>query len=529
MAVLAYARAIKSTPLPFLLVIPILLAILIGVGLQQVVVENKIYNIWVPMESPYAKDVSYRDSVAVDMSNSLFLAISKPRDQKNALQSDMVLEMAERLEYAQSTTVTVDDMVFTWDDVCYNAVAPYLYPCFRMTVLDCFAEGGYDFSATAQALWQANVETGVTMSYSSSVCAEYCSPYCALCDGATVTANCTYTCAEASCDQCIDGIVASLTDTQSTQLYYGALAVQFAAYPMDATCLTNPTTAQCTATLDAYVLIGGGFDGKTPYTFQTNPDVFGMPRPSANGSDESAVLAAASGTCYNWDGGQALPATNPILTYSSPPNGLQPEDFSPTQPLEFVSAFQHLYQILRPEMVVERVTNAYRPSGSISLTTKQAADVIYKFKKAFEKNMAKDWDKESSGKMYHTAFADDSGAIGTFGRMLSDVTLESVPLSIVCCASLHSRLADNKYWTAAAPHLCLGSNIVLLVARQMRSRSCSRSSSCSRAILSAARLCSQRAALCSRSCPSSPRLGLQRSLGFASTSCICGRYVDVAG
>jgi len=310
----------------------------------------------------------------------------------------MVLEMAERLEYAQSTTVTVDDMVFTWDDVCYNAVAPYLYPCFRMTVLDCFAEGGYDFSATAQALWQANVETGVTMSYSSSVCAEYCSPYCALCDGATVTANCTYTCAEASCNQCIDGIVASLD-----------------------------------------------LDGKTPYTFQTNSDVFGMPRPSANGSDESAILAAASGTCYNWDGGQALPATNPILTYSSPPNGLQPEDFSPTQPLEFVSAFQHLYQILRPEMVVERVTNAYRPSGSISaLTTKQARDVIYKFKEAFEKNMAKDWDKESSGKMYHTAFADDSGAIGTFGRMLSDVTLESVPLSIVCCASLHSRLAAPR-------------------------------------------------------------------------------------
>ena len=306
-------------------------------------------------------------------------------------------------------------------------------------------------AAGVASYYDTIVETGVTMSYSSSVCAEYCSPYCALCDGATVTANCTYTCVEAYCDQCIDAIVASLTDTQSTQVYYGTLAGMFAAYPMNATCLTNPTTAQCTATLDAYfeqyVLSEGGFDGKTPYTFQTNSDVFGMPRPSATGSDESAVLAAASGTCYNWDGGQALPATNPILTYSSPPNGLQPEDFSPTQPLEFVSAFQHLYQILRPEMLVERVTNAYRPSGSISaLTTKQARDVIYKFKEAFEKNMAKDWDKESSGKMYHTAFADDSGAIGTFGRMLSDVTLESVPLSIVCCASLHSRLAAPRFF-----------------------------------------------------------------------------------
>lgn len=41
-------------------------------------------------------------------------------------------------------------MEFTFDDVCSNPVAPYVYPCYRLSAVDCFFEGGYSFDATAK-------------------------------------------------------------------------------------------------------------------------------------------------------------------------------------------------------------------------------------------------------------------------------------------------------------------------------------------------------------------------------------------
>ena len=59
-----YARQLKQQPLPWLLLMPILCAIFIGVGVGQVEVESKIYKIWVPTRSPFALDQDYTESVS---------------------------------------------------------------------------------------------------------------------------------------------------------------------------------------------------------------------------------------------------------------------------------------------------------------------------------------------------------------------------------------------------------------------------------------------------------------------------------
>jgi hypothetical protein len=55
--------------------------------------------------------------------------------------------------------VTHGGETYTMEDVCLNAVAPYVYPCYRINSLDCFKEGDYDWTATAQATWFAAVVT----------------------------------------------------------------------------------------------------------------------------------------------------------------------------------------------------------------------------------------------------------------------------------------------------------------------------------------------------------------------------------
>ena len=50
--------------------------------------------------------------------------------------------------------ITYDDLVFTLQDVCFTALGDYSYPCYRMTSLDCFQEGGHSFDKKAASAWR---------------------------------------------------------------------------------------------------------------------------------------------------------------------------------------------------------------------------------------------------------------------------------------------------------------------------------------------------------------------------------------
>jgi hypothetical protein len=173
------------------------------------------------------------------------------------------------------------------------------------------------------------------------------------------------------------------------------------------------------------------FASQTPYTFKTFPPV-GSRRLDLfhNGSyaSDASVLAAASSTCYNWDGGVALPANIDILLYGQP----SPPDFSDTKPLASVEALQHIYSFVVPEDLQSRL--AHRPAshgGSVNITLDQAKEVLAAFKKSFEGRFSSGWDDTSAGALEHTAFVDDVGAPGTFANMLSKVTTDSLPLIVI--------------------------------------------------------------------------------------------------
>ena len=93
-----YARQLRQQPLPWLLLMPILCAFFIGFGVGEAEVESRIYRIWVPTSSAFALDQDYKESVSTDAGSPLFLGISAPRKEANAMQSDLLLEMKDRLE-----------------------------------------------------------------------------------------------------------------------------------------------------------------------------------------------------------------------------------------------------------------------------------------------------------------------------------------------------------------------------------------------------------------------------------------------
>ena len=439
-----YARQLRQQPLPWLLLMPILCAFFIGFGVGEAEVESRIYRIWVPTSSAFALDQDYKESVSTDAGSPLFLGISAPRKEANAMQSDLLLEMKDRLEYTQAATVTVDGMEFTWDDVCVNPSGyPYMFPCYRMTVLDCYQEGEYDFHPVAQATWEAQaVATGVA-SYEPTIVANgvettaYVATVClaAGCDASASGATCDTYADGAYCYAGVNTVMDGMDTATRTQTYYATLYGMFAlqGYTIDSSCATTPTSELCTATLDgyfdAYVGSLGGITGKNPYTYEG--------RTSLANANDAEILTAGSGTCNTWN--DALPPVNPVLAYAAAPKGHSPADFSSTNPLEYVRAFQHIYRMLRPEDIIERVASTnpyavgYRAGGTLDITRKQADEVLYKMKEAMEKRFRKDWDG-GSGQVSNTAFTDDTAIIGSFGRMLVKVTLESVPLSIACYA-----------------------------------------------------------------------------------------------
>ena len=102
-----------------------------------------------------------------------------------------------------------------------------------------------------------------------------------------------------------------------------------------------------------------------------------------------------------------------------------------------------------PEDIVERVKNCNRPGGPIDMTEDDATDILEAYKKAFEESWTEDWDDDNSGDVQFVLFADDSGAIGTTGRTLRDITLDNgklMSISIVLIALFSVILLISPDW-----------------------------------------------------------------------------------
>ena len=98
-----------ARPLPFILAMPIICIVLIAVGwTRDDLIEEEVYNIWVPRGSSFYKDRQYAESVGKERSStSIFSALAISRDGGNLFTGDRLEEIRARMEYSEGATVSV--------------------------------------------------------------------------------------------------------------------------------------------------------------------------------------------------------------------------------------------------------------------------------------------------------------------------------------------------------------------------------------------------------------------------------------
>jgi hypothetical protein len=96
-------------PLPFLFLLPVVFAVLIGLGWSKdknEIVENHIDNIWISTSGSYARDKAYLKSLGrVEGSISSFLAMAVARDRGNLFTASRLEEIRACMEKTERTTV----------------------------------------------------------------------------------------------------------------------------------------------------------------------------------------------------------------------------------------------------------------------------------------------------------------------------------------------------------------------------------------------------------------------------------------
>ncbi|KAL7573818.1 hypothetical protein ACA910_007843 [Epithemia clementina (nom. ined.)] len=179
-----------------------------------------------------------------------------------------------------------------------------------------------------------------------------------------------------------------------------------------------------------------------PYTWTTSNgcgySLGGEREPYSGRSDES-ILYNASRELYFVDEGASLgPIDRHLLL-----GGVFPpiEEYSKDDPLQKVEVIQTLYSGLLPADILNRVKNCNRPGGPITNMTVEDAEAILKsYKQLFEENWSEGYDDENNGDVQFVFCSDDSGAIGTTGRILRDITLDNGKLMAIsiCLIALFS-------------------------------------------------------------------------------------------
>lgn len=151
-------------------------------------------------------------------------------------------------------------------------------------------------------------------------------------------------------------------------------------------------------------------------------------RDEYRGMSEKDVLLSASRPLYTIDEGESVGAISvEMLMDTTPIIG----DYNATNPLTKVGLIQSFYSTLKPAAVVEKVKSCKRPGGPLDVTEDEIIDVLYIYKEEFENAWTKGWDDDDDGELQFVGFFDDSGVVGSTGRMLEEITLDNTLLTAV--------------------------------------------------------------------------------------------------
>mmetsp|Transcript_43275 Transcript_43275/g.101796 ORF Transcript_43275/g.101796 Transcript_43275/m.101796 type:complete len:1177 (+) Transcript_43275:59-3589(+) len=419
----------KASPCVALLM-PCLCVFFMYMGYENYQFENDISSIWIKDSTEYKKNTEYKSEVIGGVSSAIGMAISVGHNGGNMLKAERLLQVVKKMEEAELGLWTVVDGVnFTFEDVCSQALS-YDSPCIRFSVLDCFNEGGYSMTDRAMAAWRGSFADGAVNTYVPNMGL----PVAGLAIANSGMCNCSTSklqrsllqlalgsfTTEGQCRTCVTEAYESMPGSMQNVMYYTSLAAMSGQEQQEPAFYDNwlEESVRSMGLAMAEMLNYG------PYNYPTQ-------RPKLNDSgvllSEEEVLAAASGDCYMFDGGALLPPVQPLLVFGNP----QPADFNATNPLTHVVATQDVYGFLTPKTILPKMKLEKRPGGPVNVTMDQAEKALEEMKEQWENVMSAGWDDPSSGEVSTTAFTDDSGATGTFGRTLPIIAEEAVPLAFV--------------------------------------------------------------------------------------------------
>ena len=170
-----------------------------------------------------------------------------------------------------------------------------------------------------------------------------------------------------------------------------------------------------------------------PYTWTTGQgcgyELRGQ-RDPYTGMFEESILQNASRPLYYLDEGESVGVLSPEMSLGDVIPSVS--EYSPENPLQKVGVVQSLYSALLPNDIVQRVAHCERPDGRIeNITVEDAEELLYEWKKAMEDAWTQGWDDSDDGEVQCVAFSDDTGVIGTTGRMLTEITLDNNTLTVI--------------------------------------------------------------------------------------------------
>jgi hypothetical protein len=95
-------------PWPYLIILPAVFVVLIGVGwTQDSYIEEEVAKIWIPTRGSYAKNIAYAESLGEgNLATTNFAAMAIARDGGNLFTEERLTEIRQRMEKAESTTVS---------------------------------------------------------------------------------------------------------------------------------------------------------------------------------------------------------------------------------------------------------------------------------------------------------------------------------------------------------------------------------------------------------------------------------------
>jgi hypothetical protein len=67
---------------------------------------------------------------------------------------------------------------------------------------------------------------------------------------------------------------------------------------------------------------------------------------------------------------------------------------------------QAIYYFLTQEKIKSRLSSGARPGGDVTVSTNDAKEILYRFKKKFEETYSAGWDNDKNGDVQFTAFTD---------------------------------------------------------------------------------------------------------------------------